>query len=155
MVNEFRWYIQPFWYNIVHACDGQMDRRQTDGRNSWARTRGAQLSAGYTVNTHRMVARYAPHILISPAPHTTAAFSSVDLFIARTAEWHSDKRQTDRHEAKVGLQYLAESWELAWHIRAIAHAVARNKTVNWLVKSGQRNSLRLFRQKYWTKAYAH
>jgi len=32
-----------------------------------------QLSAGYTIITHKMVARYAPHILISPAPHTTAA----------------------------------------------------------------------------------
>ena len=26
--------------------------RQTDGQNSWARTRGAQLSAGYTVNMY-------------------------------------------------------------------------------------------------------
>jgi len=41
--------------------------------NSWVRTRGAQLSAGYTINTHKMVARYATHILISPAPHTTDA----------------------------------------------------------------------------------
>ena len=48
----------------------------------WARTRGAQLSAGYTVNTHKMVARYAPHILISAAPHTTAAMHQ--QFIART-----------------------------------------------------------------------
>jgi len=28
-------------------------------KDSWAPTRGAQLSAGYTVNTHKMVARYA------------------------------------------------------------------------------------------------
>ena len=34
-----------------HPCDGQTDR-QTDGRNSWARTHGAQLTAGYTVNTY-------------------------------------------------------------------------------------------------------
>jgi len=27
-------------------------RTRTDGQNSWARTRGAQLSAGYTVNTY-------------------------------------------------------------------------------------------------------
>ena len=40
--------------------------------NSWVRTRGTQLSAVYTVNTHKMVARYVSHILISLAPHTTA-----------------------------------------------------------------------------------
>jgi len=104
---------------ISNICDHNPPTSQTDGQtdgqatcdrktalctkvHSWARTRGAQLSAGYTVNTHKMVARYAPHILISPAPHTTAA-ASVDLFIARTL-----RHATNRHEAKV----TVPSWKL-------------------------------------------
>jgi len=35
----------------MFQTDGQSER-QTDGRNSWARTRGAQLSAWYTVKTY-------------------------------------------------------------------------------------------------------
>jgi len=62
--------------------DGQTDGHLCSGY-SWARTRGAQLSAGYTINTHKM---YAPHILMSPAPHCR-------LFIAQTA--------TDRHATRL------------------------------------------------------
>jgi len=72
------------------------------------RTRGAQLSDGYTVNTHKMVARYALHIFISPAPHTVAA-DDVDLFTART-----DGHQPTSQSASKW-QYPAESWEfLLW-----------------------------------------
>jgi len=54
---------QRMWSHSTNVTDGQTDGRTTyhfdtalcyalHGNNSWARLRGAQLSAGYTVNTY-------------------------------------------------------------------------------------------------------
>jgi len=70
--------------------------------NSWARTRGAQLSAGYTVNTYSKLPLYdaskGNDVWFSQRVGflLPAAADDVDLFIART-----DRHATDRHEAKV------------------------------------------------------
>jgi len=75
--------------------------------HSWARTRGAQLSAGYTVNTPRTKWWRAMRRIFwyhrRPIP-----LLSVDVFIARTLKTRD--RQTDM---KPKWQYPAERWELS------------------------------------------
>jgi len=75
----------------------------TSRGNSWARPRGAQLSAGYTVPTpplplysrrlRRLYSCTAPHILISPAPHCPSA-TRCDLLNQTWLRTDTDTRQT-------------------------------------------------------------
>jgi len=93
---------------LFQLSDGQTDKQTNEQTRGRIRAGLSFQLAGYTINTHKMVARYAPHILISPAPHTTAApllRSSSRLFIARTTTRY------DLPRAKVTVAYPAQSWE--------------------------------------------
>ena len=59
-------------FSVIRRTD-RLTSRQTDRTKLVGAYARGMLSAGYTINTHKMVARYALHILISPAPHKTAA----------------------------------------------------------------------------------
>ena len=55
----------------------------SDTCNSWALTRGAQVSAGYTVNTHKMVARYTTY---QPAKVTVPSWK-LTLTLTLSTPW--------------------------------------------------------------------
>jgi len=90
---------------------------QTDGQlaiwHLWARTRGAQLSAGDTVNTHKMVARYA-------LPSAFLLLLRRSIYSVERADRHGQTR--DRHDLPYG---QSDSTQLkAWKYRAL-RSIAR------------------------------
>jgi len=91
--------------DTVHECDRRTDR-QTDVRTEWARTRVAQVSAGYTVNTYSKPPLYdaskGNDVWFSQrAGFLLLLLRDVDLFIART----------DRHDLQTG-QPASDSTQL-------------------------------------------
>jgi len=128
--------------------DGRKDRRNCRGiyAHSWARTRGAQLWAGYTVNTYSKLPLYDATKgndvwfsqragLFSKQKTSTLWKPDVNLFIARTDTRRTDTRQktrltTNQPASQPKWQYPAESWEIACRVNI-------NASTGWNVSGEQ------------------
>ena len=83
--------------------------RRSDGRtdNSWARTRGAQLSTGYTVNTYS-ISRCALYSWAPCVRSSSRKSARWENQTSRRSIYSADWQTRDRHEAKV----TVPSWKL-------------------------------------------
>jgi len=68
---------RDYFCQIVNYGEGILKHRPAINEYSSARTRGAQLSAGYTVNTHKMLARYTTAASQSDSTHAAESWEKL------------------------------------------------------------------------------
>ena len=82
----------------LRALRGALALRALRGKNSWARTRGAQLSAGYTVNTYSKPPLYDAS---KCGNVTRCSWSSVTKRHCFTGRWLIVSCARDEHRRSV------------------------------------------------------